>query len=95
MSQDQIKFKQLSVKLVGSNVVNFRLEDETLVKVYVDLARVGVATDRKNPDGTPIYNFSPAFRIEAQPKDKTYYAPAPPVPTKSTSDKKGDQAYTA
>jgi hypothetical protein len=98
MSQDQIKFKQLSVKLVGSNVVNFRLEDETLVKIYVELTRVGVAVDRKNPDGTPIYNFSTALRLETQPKDKTFYAPLPPLPTlptKSTSDKKGEQAYTA
>lgn len=94
MSQEQIKFKQLSVKLVGSNVVNFRLEDETLVKVHVELARVGVAVDRKNPDGTPIYNFSAGLRFETQTKDKTFYAPAPPVPTKSTIDKKGEQAYT-
>jgi hypothetical protein len=94
MSQDQIKFRQLSVKLVGSNVVNFRLEDGTLVKVHVELARVGVALDRKNPDGTPIYNFSAGMRFETLTKDKTFYAPAPPVPTKSASDKKGEQAYT-
>lgn len=38
---EQIKFKQLTAKLVGSNVVNFRLEDETLVKVHVEVGRVG------------------------------------------------------
>lgn len=95
MAQDQIKYKQLSSKLVGSNVVNFRLEDETLVKVHVELARVGAAIDRKNPDGTPLYHFDTNLRFEIQTKDKIFYAPAPPVPTKSTSDKKGDQAYTA
>lgn len=95
MSHDQIKFKMLSSKLVGSNVVNFRLEDETLVKVYVELGRVGVAVDRKNPDGTPIYNVNANLRFSFVTKDKTFYAPAPPVPTKSTSDKKGGQAYTA
>jgi hypothetical protein len=47
MSQEQIKYKQLSAKIVGSNVVCFRLEDETLVKVHFEMARVGVAADRK------------------------------------------------
>jgi hypothetical protein len=94
MSREQIKFRQLSSKIVGSNVVTFRLEDETLVKVHVDIARVGVAVDRKNPDGTPIYNLSPALRLEIQTKDRTYFAPSPPSPTKRTDDRKGEQAYT-
>lgn len=95
MAQEQIKFKQLSVKPVGSNVVNFRLEDETLVKIHVELARVGVAVDRKNPDGTPLYNFATNLRFETVTKDKTFYAPPPPQPTQSTSSKKGEQAYTS
>ena len=95
MSQDQMKYRQLSSKTVGNNVVCFRLEDETLVKVHVDIARVGVAVDRKNPDGTPIYYLSPNLRFEFETKDKTFYAPPPPAPTKSASDKKGDQSYTA
>jgi hypothetical protein len=94
LSQEQIKYKQISAKPVGSNVVVFRLEDETMIKVHVDMARVGVAVDRKNPDGTPIYTFNTALRIETQTKDKTFYAPAPPQPTKSTDNKKGDNAYT-
>ncbi len=95
MSQEQIKFKLISAKLVGSNVVNFRLEDETLVKVHVELGRVGVAVDRKNPDGTPIYNVSANLRIDFQPKDKTFYAPSPPMPTKAVDEKKADKAYTS
>ena len=94
MATDQIKYRQLSVKVVGTNVVVFRLEDETMVKVYVDMARVGVAVDRKNPDGTPIYNFNTALRIETQTRDKTFYAPSPRAPTKSTDNKKSDKAYT-
>jgi len=93
MGQEQLKFKLISAKLVGSNVVNFRLEDETLVKVHVDLGRVGVAVDRKNPDGTPIYNVNANLRVDFEPKDKTFYAPAPPAPTKSISEKKPDKAY--
>ena len=95
MTEEQIKFKQISAKLVGSDVVTFRLEDGTLVKAHVDLGRVGVAVDRKNPDGTPIYNISANVRIDFETKDKTFYAPIPPVPTKSTADKKADKAYTA
>jgi len=94
MSDEQIKFRQISAKLVGSNVVSFRLEDETLVKIYVELGRVGVAIDRKNPDGTPIYNVNANLRMDFETKDKTFYAPIPPVPTKGTSDKKADKSYT-
>ena len=95
MSQEQIKFRQISARLVGSNVVNFRLEDETLVKVYVELGRVGVAVDRKNPDGTPIYNANVNVRLDFQTKEGTFYAPAPPVPTLSVNQKKADKAYTS
>ena len=94
MAQEQIKYRQISAKLVGSNVVNFRLEDGNLLKIHVELTRVGVAVDRKAPDGTPIYNFALNPRIEIETKDKTFYAPAPPMPTQSTSDKKHGQAYT-
>jgi hypothetical protein len=95
MSQEQIKYRQLSAKIVGSNVVCFRLEDETLVKAHVEITRVGVAVDRKNPDGTPLYVFSTNLRFEIETKDKTFYAPPPPQPTKGASDKKADQSYTA
>ena len=48
MAQEQIKYKQISAKLVGSNVVNFRLEDETLMKIHVEVIRIGIAVDKKN-----------------------------------------------
>ena len=70
------------------------MEDEPLVKVHVDLTRVGVAVDRKNPDGTPLYLVTPSVRVDFQTKDKTFYAPPPPAPTKSVADRKADQAYT-
>lgn len=95
VSEEQIKFKMLSSKLVGSNVVNYRLEDGTLVKIHVDLARVGVAIDRKAPDGSPIYNFNINPRIEIEPKDKTFFAPSPPMPTRSVNAKNADTAYTS
>jgi hypothetical protein len=40
---------------VGDEHVIFNLEDGTMVKVKVDLERVGIATNYKNPDGTPHY----------------------------------------
>ena len=93
MSNEQIKYRQVGAKLVGSDVVCFRLEDETLVKVYVCLNRVGVAVDRKNPDGTALYMINSALRIEAIPKDKTFFAPSPPAPTQSMDEKMGDKAF--
>jgi len=91
---EQIKYKQISAKLVGSNVVNFRLEDGNLLKVHLELTRIGVALDRKAPDGTPIYNIVMNPRVEIETKDKTFLAPAPPISTQSTNDKKSGQAYT-
>jgi hypothetical protein len=77
-SSEQIKYKLLSAKLVGSDIVCFRLEDETLLKVHVDLVRVGVAVDTKDPTGQPIYNITVQPRFEIVPKDKIFYAPKPP-----------------
>ena len=94
LGQEQIKYRLISAKVVGSNVVNFRLEDGSLVKVYVELTRAGVATDRKAPDGTPLYNFSINSRVEVETKEKTFYAPAPATPTQCINDKKPDQ-YTS
>jgi hypothetical protein len=94
MTQEQIKYKQISAKLVGSNVVNFRLEDETLMKIHVEVARVGIAVDKKNPDGTPLYFFNLNFRTDFETKDKTFYAPMPQTPTKNVDEKKEDHAYT-
>ena len=92
MSQEQINFKQISAKLVGSNVVCFRLEDETLLKVHIDVGRIGVAIDRKSPDGTPIYNINVLPRIEIELKDKMFTAPIPSVPTLGNG-KNNDSLY--
>jgi hypothetical protein len=94
MAQEQIKYKQISAKLVGSNVVNFRLEDETLLKIHVEVGRIGVAVDRKNPDGTPLYLCNINFRTDYETKDKTFYAPPPQAPTQNTNEKKEEKAYT-
>jgi hypothetical protein len=85
MEKDNIEFKMLDAKLVGSDTVVFRLEDDTQIKVKVGIARAGVATSLKNPDGTPHYNIEPVIGISIVPSSKKYYlpksrikAPAPP-----------------
>lgn len=93
-SEEQTRFRILSAKLVGSNVVNYRLEDETLVKIHVEMIRAGVAIDCKAPDGSPIYNFNINPRVEIIPKDKTFLAPKPQMPTRSGNAKKAGSMYT-
>ena len=55
MSQkpNKIEFKMLDFKRLENEFVSFKLEDGTIVKVKVDLDRVGIATNFTNPDGTP------------------------------------------
>jgi len=85
MEKEQVEFKWLDAKLVGSDTVVFRLEDGAMVKVRVDIGRAGVAINFKNPDGTPHYNVSAGLRIQIIPKSKKFYVPksklrVPPPP---------------
>ena len=41
------------IERLENEFVSFKLEDGTIVKVKVDLDRVGIATNFNNPDGTP------------------------------------------
>ena len=75
MSGDKVEFKWLDIKLTGSDTVVFRLEDGALVKVRVDINRTGVATNFKNPDGTPHYNVNAGLHIQIIPKSKKFYIP--------------------
>ena len=94
MSQEQIKYKRITAKIVGSNVVNFRLEDGTLVKIFVEMNRAGIAIDRKAPDGSPLYNFEIGTRMDIQTKEGTFYAPQPPMPIAKVNNPKNEQDYT-
>jgi len=82
----------LDYKLVGSDTVAFRLDDGALVKVKVDLDRVGVAENFKNPDGTPHYNIGAGVKIQIIPPGGKYKLPRseiklPPSPP-STDERK-------
>ena len=89
MEKEQVEFKWLNAKLVGNDTVVFRLEDGAMVKIKVDIGRAGVATNFKNPDGTPHYNVGANLRVQVIPKSKKFYipksklrAPTPPKESK-------------
>jgi len=81
MEKENIEFKILNVKLTGSDTVVFKLEDGTTVKIRVDIPRAGVATNLKNPDGTPHYNINPSLQIQIIPSAKKYYIPKSKIKT--------------
>ena len=48
------------------------ISDGTIVKVKVDLDRVGIATNFKNPDGTPHYAINTSIKLAITPNDKKF-----------------------
>ncbi|MCP8321321.1 MAG: hypothetical protein H3Z52_10350 [archaeon] len=82
---DKIDFKVLDYKCVGSDTVVFNLEDGAIVKVKVDIDKVGVATNYTNPDGTPHYIINASLKLNVIPASKKFSVPrsqikAPPMP---------------
>ena len=61
--KEKIDFKMLDYKRLENEFVSFKLEDGTVVKVKVDLDRVGKATTFKNPDGTPHYAINTSVKL--------------------------------
>lgn len=70
--KNKIEFKMLDYERVGTDFVAFKLEDDTLVKVKVDLDRVGIATNHKNPDGTPHYAVNTSVKLTIIPSERTF-----------------------
>jgi hypothetical protein len=75
MSEDKVELKILEPKLIGSDVVTFRLEDGALVKLVVCIDRSAVAVNYKNPDGSPHYQINAGMRIIVVPPDRKYFIP--------------------
>ncbi len=69
---NKIEFKILDYKRLENDFVSFKLEDGTVVKVKVDLDRVGKAVDYKNPDGTSHYAISTAIKLSIVPPNKKF-----------------------
>ena len=80
-----IEFKLIESKLVGSDSVIFKLEDGHMVKVKIDIDRVGVALNYKNPDGSPHYNVSISSKITIVSPDKKYKLPKDDLSVKDPS----------
>jgi len=69
---EKIEFKMLDHKRIENDFVSFELEDGTIVKVKVDLDRVGKAIHFKNPDGTPHYAINTSVKLSIIPPDKIF-----------------------
>ena len=70
--KNKIDFKMLDYERIGGDFVAFKLEDGELVKVKVDLDRVGIAQNHKNPDGTPHYAINTSVKISIIPNDRKF-----------------------
>ncbi|MBM3905230.1 MAG: hypothetical protein FJ354_00905 [Thaumarchaeota archaeon] len=91
-SKNKIDFKMLDYERVGGDFVAFKLEDGALVKVKVDLDRVGIALNHKNPDGTPHYAINTSVKISIIPNERKFSVEknlkdkqAPPPPSQMFS----------
>jgi len=69
---EKIEFKMLDYKRLENDFVSFELDDGTIVKVKVDLDRVGKAINFKNPDGTPHYAINTSVKLSITPPDKKF-----------------------
>ena len=69
---NKIEFKMLEHERLENDFVSFKLEDGTIVKVKVDLERVGIATNFTNPDGTPHYAINTSVKLSIIPKNKKF-----------------------
>ena len=69
---EKIEFKMLDYERIENDFVSFELEDGTLVKVKVDLDRVGIAVNFKNPHGTPHYAINTSVKLSITPPDKKF-----------------------
>ena len=82
---NKIEFKMLDHKRLENDFVSFKLEDETIVKVKVDLDRVGIATNFTNPDGTPHYAINTSVKLSIIPKNKKFLVEKKSVKGKQSS----------
>ena len=89
---NKIEFEMLDYKRLENDFVSFELEDGTVVKVKIDLDRVGKAINHKNPDGTPHYAISTAVKLAITPPDKKFSVEK--KPGKGTNTKPPEQMFS-
>ena len=87
MSQnhDKIEFKMLDYKRLENDFVSFELEDGSIVKVKVDLDRVGKAINFKNQDGTPRYTINTSVKVSIIPSDRMFSVDKSSIKSKNSS----------
>lgn len=71
-NKEKIDFEMLDFKRLENEYVSFQLDDGTIVKVKVDLDRVGKAINYTNPDGTPHYAINTSVKLSIIPSDKKF-----------------------
>ena len=82
---EKIEFKMLDYKRLENDFVSFELEDGSIVKVKVDLDRVGKAMNFKNRDGTPRYTINTSVKVSVIPADRTFSVEKSSVKSKGSS----------
>ena len=82
---NKIEFKMLDHQRLENDFVSFKLEDGTIVKVKVDLDRVGIAINFTNPDGTPHYAINTSVKLSIIPKNKKFLVEKKSVKGKQSS----------
>ncbi len=75
----------LDYERLENDYVSFKLEDGTVVKVKIDLDRVGKAVNYTNPDGTPHYAINTAVKLSIVPSDKKFSVEKTSLKGKNTS----------
>jgi len=71
-TKEKIEFKMLDYERLENDFISFKLEDGTIVKVKVDLDRVGKAVNYTNPDGTPHYAINTSVKLSIVPSDRKF-----------------------
>ena len=71
-TKEKIEFKMLDYERLENDYISFKLEDGTIVKVKVDLDRVGKDVNYTNPDGTPHYAINTAVKLSIVPSDRKF-----------------------
>ena len=84
-NRDKVDFKMLDYERLENEFVSFTLEDGTIVKVKVDLDRVGKAVNFTNPDGTPHYAINTSVKLTIIPSDRKFSVEKTSVKGKQSS----------
>ena len=72
-NKEKIEFEMLDYERLENETISFKLEDGTIIKIKVDLNRVGKAINFTNPDGTPHYVIDTAFKTSIIPPNRRFF----------------------